>query len=70
MTEIECFTQQQKIFVSVFSISFSPAGYLVFYSANPLRVRFRSYTNYRHSTKSSNRAKMLKLKNHKKLQNL
>ena len=35
-TEEECFTQQQKVFVSVFSI----AGYLVFNSANPLRVRF------------------------------
>ena len=46
----ECFTQQQKVFVSVFSISFSLAGYLVFNSAKSLRVRFRSYTNYRHSS--------------------
>ena len=50
-TEEECFTEQQKVFVSVFSISFSLAGFLVFNSANPLRVRLRSYTNYRHSTK-------------------
>ena len=49
-TEEECFTQQYKVFVSVFSISFSLAGYLVFNSANPLRVRLRSYTNYRHSS--------------------
>ena len=48
-TEEECFTQQQKVFVAVFSISFSLAGYLVVNSANPLRVRLRSYTNYRHS---------------------
>ena len=48
-TEEECFTQQQKVFVSVFSISFSLAWYLVFNSAKSLRVRFRSYTNYRHS---------------------
>ena len=48
-TENECLTRQQKVFVSVFSISFSLAGYLVFNSANSLRVRFRSYTNYRHS---------------------
>ena len=48
-TEKECLTQQQNVFVSVFSISFSLAAYLVFNSANPLRVRFRSYTNYRHS---------------------
>ena len=48
-TEEECFTQQQKVFVSVFTISFSLAGYLVFNSAKPLRVRLRSYTNYRHS---------------------
>ena len=45
----ECFIQQQKVFVSVFSISFSLAGYLVINSANRLRVRLRSYTNYRHS---------------------
>ena len=50
-TEEECFTQQQKVFVSVFSISFSLAGYLIFNSAKSLRVRFRSYTNYRHSLK-------------------
>ena len=49
MTEEECFTQEQKVFVSVFSLSFSLAGYLVFNSANQLRVRLRSYTNYRHS---------------------
>ena len=48
-TKEECFTQQQKVFVSVFSISFSLAGYLVFNSVIPLRVRLRSYTNYRHS---------------------
>ena len=47
-TEEECFTQQPKVFVSVFSISFSLAGYLVFNSANSPRVRLRSYTNYRH----------------------
>ena len=28
-TEEECFTQQQKVFVSVFSISFSLSGYLI-----------------------------------------
>ena len=50
-TEEACFTQQQKVFVSVFSISFSLAGYLVFNSAKSLRVRLRSYTNYRHSSK-------------------
>ena len=50
-TEEECFTQQQKVFVSVFSISFSLAWYLVFNSAKSLRVRFRSYTNYRHSVR-------------------
>ena len=49
MTKEECFTQQQKVFVSVFSISFSLAGHLVFNSANPPRVRLRSYTNYLHS---------------------
>ena len=48
-TEEKCFTQQQKAFVLVFSISLSLAGYLVFNSANPLRVQLRSYTNYRHS---------------------
>ena len=47
--EEECFTQQQKVFVSVFSRSFNLAGYLVFNSAYPLRVRLRSYTYYRHS---------------------
>ena len=38
-TEEECFTPQQKVFVSVFSIKFSLAGYHVFNSANPPRVR-------------------------------
>ena len=58
MTEEECFTPQQKVFVSVFSISFSLAGYLVFNSANPLRVRFRSYTNYRHSRSSNGKQRL------------
>ena len=48
-TEEEHFTHQPKVFVSVFSTSFSLAGYLVFNSAYPPRVRFRGYTNYRHS---------------------
>ena len=48
-TEEECFTPQQKVFVTVFSISFSLARYLVFNSAYSPRVRVRSYTNYRHS---------------------
>ena len=38
-TEEECFTPQQKVFVSVFSINFSLAGYHVFKLANPPRVR-------------------------------
>ena len=38
-TEEECFTPQQKVFVSVFSIKFGLAGYHVFNSANPPRVR-------------------------------
>ena len=49
-TEEECFTQQQKVFVSVFSVSCSLSGYLIFNSAKSLRVRLRSYTNYRHSS--------------------
>ena len=47
-TEEECFTPQQKVFVSVFSIKFSLAGYHVFNSANPPRVR---YAIYGHSSK-------------------
>ena len=43
-TEEECFTPQQKVFVSVFSIKFSLAGYHVFNSANPPRVRFEGTT--------------------------
>ena len=39
-TEEECFTPQQKVFVSVFSIKLSLAGYHVFNSANPPRVQF------------------------------
>ena len=39
-TEKEYFTPQQKVFVSVFYIKFSLAGYHVFNSANPPRVQF------------------------------
>ena len=60
-TDEECFTQQQKVFVSVFSISFSLAWFLVFNSANPLRVRLRSYTNYRHSYRVNIFNKILQL---------
>ena len=39
-TEEECFTPQQKVFVLVFSIKFSLAGYNVFNSANHLGFGF------------------------------
>ena len=61
-TEEECFSQQQKVFISVFSISFSLAGYLVFNSAKSLRIRPRSYTNYRHSSTITRLETMLCLK--------
>ena len=39
-TNEEYLTPQQKVFVSVFSIKFSLAGYHVFNSVNPHRIRF------------------------------
>ena len=50
-TEEECFTPQEKVFVSVFSIKLSLAGYHVFNSASPplsiyLMLLSRSITDH------------------------